>query len=68
MIERSASVQAYGVTKQMHAAVLHSLGETPRYERFPSPVAGEDDVVTVTASDETARKQAEGDRRMVFVP
>lgn len=35
----------------MHAAVLHGLGGTPRYESFPAPVAGEDEaIVTVTAA------------------
>ncbi|GLY74417.1 quinone oxidoreductase family protein [Actinoallomurus iriomotensis] len=35
----------------MHAAVLHGLGRTPRYETFPAPVAGADEeVVTVTAA------------------
>lgn len=37
--------------QQIHAAVLHGIGETPRYERFPAPVAGEGEaVVTVTAA------------------
>ena len=35
----------------MHAAVLHAAGETPRYEPFPAPVAGDGEtVVTVTAA------------------
>jgi len=35
----------------MQAAVLHGLGQTPRYESFPVPVAGPDEaVVTVTAA------------------
>lgn len=35
----------------IHAAVLHGLGQTPRYQRFPGPVASEDEVVvTVTAA------------------
>jgi NADPH:quinone reductase-like Zn-dependent oxidoreductase len=29
----------------MHAAVLHSLGEAPRYEEFPEPVAGDGEVI-----------------------
>jgi len=29
----------------MHAAVLHALGEAPRYEQFPEPVAGSDEVI-----------------------
>lgn len=29
----------------MHAAVLHSLGKAPRYEPFPEPVAGEQEVI-----------------------
>ena len=29
----------------MHAAVLHSLGKAPRYERFPEPVAGDGEVI-----------------------
>lgn len=36
---------------QMHAAVLHELGQAPRYERFPAPVATDAGVVvTVTAA------------------
>jgi NADPH:quinone reductase-like Zn-dependent oxidoreductase len=36
---------------QMHAAVLHGIGEVPRYEAFPVPVAGDGEaVVTVTAA------------------
>ena len=36
---------------QIQAAVLHGLGETPRYESFPAPVAGDGDaVVTVAAA------------------
>lgn len=38
-------------TDVMHAAFLYRLGEVPRYERFPLPVAGEDEVVvTVEAA------------------
>jgi hypothetical protein len=38
-------------TPQIHAAVLHGIGQTPRYEPFPAPVAGDDEaVVTVTAA------------------
>jgi NADPH:quinone reductase-like Zn-dependent oxidoreductase len=38
-------------TQQIHAAVLHGIGKTPRYELFPAPVAGDDEaVVTVTAA------------------
>jgi NADPH:quinone reductase-like Zn-dependent oxidoreductase len=38
-------------TQQIHAAVLHGIGETPRYELFPAPVAGDGEaVVTVTAA------------------
>ena len=29
----------------MHAAVLHSLGQAPRYEQFPEPVAGDGEVL-----------------------
>ena len=29
----------------MNAAVLHTLGEVPRYETFPEPVAGEGEVI-----------------------
>ena len=37
--------------QQMRAAVLHKVGETPRYEPFPVPVAGNGEaVVTVTAA------------------
>jgi hypothetical protein len=36
--------------QMMHAAVLRGLGETPRYESFPAPLAGDGEaVVTVTA-------------------
>lgn len=35
----------------MHAAVLHGLGQTPRYERFTTPVPSADEVVvTVSAA------------------
>jgi NADPH:quinone reductase-like Zn-dependent oxidoreductase len=35
----------------MHAAVLHGIGQTPRYELFTAPVAGEaESVVTVSAA------------------
>jgi hypothetical protein len=35
----------------IHAAVLHGIGRTPRYEPFPAPVAGDGEaVVTVTAA------------------
>jgi NADPH:quinone reductase-like Zn-dependent oxidoreductase len=38
-------------TQQIHAAVLHGIGQTPRYESFPAPVAGDGEaVVTVTAA------------------
>jgi NADPH2:quinone reductase len=38
-------------TQLIHAAVLHGIGQTPRYEAFPSPVAGdEEEVVSVTAA------------------
>jgi NADPH:quinone reductase-like Zn-dependent oxidoreductase len=37
--------------QQIHAAVLHGIGPSPRYELFPAPVAGDDEaVVTVTAA------------------
>lgn len=37
--------------RQINAAVLHGIGETPRYERFPAPVPGAgDEVVAVTAA------------------
>ncbi len=39
------------MSQQMHAAVLHGAGRPPRYEFFPSPVAGAGEaVVTVTAA------------------
>jgi NADPH:quinone reductase-like Zn-dependent oxidoreductase len=39
------------IAQQMHAAVLHGIGQTPRYETFPAPVAGEGEaVVTVAAA------------------
>jgi hypothetical protein len=50
------SVQVNGLeivmgTQQIHAAVLHGIGQTPRYEQFPAPAAGDDEaVVTVTAA------------------
>lgn len=35
----------------IHAAVLHGIGQAPRYERFPAPVPGEGQaVVSVTAA------------------
>jgi NADPH:quinone reductase-like Zn-dependent oxidoreductase len=37
--------------QQMYAAVLHGIGQTPRYELFPAPAAGEGEaVVTVAAA------------------
>jgi NADPH:quinone reductase-like Zn-dependent oxidoreductase len=37
--------------EDIHAAVLHGIGQTPRYETFPAPVAGDGEaVVTVTAA------------------
>jgi NADPH:quinone reductase-like Zn-dependent oxidoreductase len=37
--------------QQIRAAVLHGIGQTPRYERFPAPAAGDGEaVVTVTAA------------------
>jgi hypothetical protein len=39
------------VGHQMHAAVLHGIGHTPRYELFPAPAASDGDaVVSVTAA------------------
>jgi NADPH:quinone reductase-like Zn-dependent oxidoreductase len=39
------------VAQQMHAAVLHGIGQTPRYEPFPAPEAGSGQaVVTVAAA------------------
>ena len=29
-----------GTQQMIHAAVLHGIGQTPRYEPFPAPVAG----------------------------
>ena len=38
-------------TQPIHAAVLHEIGATPRYESFPAPEAGDEEaVVTVTAA------------------
>ncbi|HEY7488645.1 MAG TPA: zinc-binding alcohol dehydrogenase family protein [Streptosporangiaceae bacterium] len=38
-------------TQQIHAAVLHGIGQTPRYEAFPAPMSRDDEaVVTVTAA------------------
>jgi NADPH:quinone reductase-like Zn-dependent oxidoreductase len=41
-----------GRQQMIHAAVLHGIGQTPRYEPFPAPVAAGDGdaVVTVTAA------------------
>jgi len=40
-----------GTQQMIHAAVLHGIGETPRYEPFPAPVAGDGEaVLTVTAA------------------
>lgn len=37
--------------RQIQAAVLHEIGATPRYEPFPAPVAGDEEVVVaVTAA------------------
>jgi NADPH:quinone reductase-like Zn-dependent oxidoreductase len=36
--------------QQMHAAVLHGIGQTPRYEPFPAPVAGDGEVVVTVAA------------------
>jgi len=36
--------------QDMHAAVLHGIGETPRYEAFPAPVAGDGDVLVTVAA------------------
>jgi NADPH:quinone reductase-like Zn-dependent oxidoreductase len=36
--------------QDMHAAVLHGIGETPRYEAFPAPVAGDGEVVVTVAA------------------
>jgi hypothetical protein len=40
-----------GTQQMIHAAVLHGIGQTPRYEPFPAPVAADGEaVVTVTAA------------------
>ena len=40
-----------GTQETIHAAVLHGIGQTPRYEPFPALVAGDGEaVVTVTAA------------------
>jgi NADPH:quinone reductase-like Zn-dependent oxidoreductase len=40
-----------GTQRTIQAAVLHGIGQTPRYEPFPAPVAGDGEaVVTVTAA------------------
>jgi hypothetical protein len=56
--------------RQMHAAVLHGIGQTPRYEAFPAPVAGDGEaVVTVTAAAlKPSWGHASTDRRVVLVP
>jgi hypothetical protein len=37
--------------QMIHAAVLHGIGQTPRYEPFLAPVAGDGEaVVTVAAA------------------
>jgi len=38
------------VAAQMHAAVLHGIEQTPRYEQFPAPVAGDSEVVVTVAA------------------
>jgi D-arabinose 1-dehydrogenase-like Zn-dependent alcohol dehydrogenase len=40
-----------GTQETIHAAMLHGIGQTPRYEPFPAPVAKDGEaVVTVTAA------------------
>lgn len=40
-----------GAQQMIHAAVLHGIGQTTRYEPFPAPVAGDGEaVVTVTGA------------------
>ncbi|GAB3424162.1 hypothetical protein [Flindersiella endophytica] len=40
-----------GISTQINAAVLHGLGQVPRYESFPAPEAGDGEaVVTVSAA------------------
>jgi NADPH:quinone reductase-like Zn-dependent oxidoreductase len=40
-----------GAQQMIHAAVLHGIGQTPRYEPFPAPLAGDGEaIVTVTAA------------------
>jgi NADPH:quinone reductase-like Zn-dependent oxidoreductase len=44
-------LEAPGTQQMIHAAVLHGIGQTPRYEPFPAPVAKDGEaVVTVTAA------------------
>src|SRR5215218_9412986 len=48
----SGSSRAGGEMKSqqmMRAAVLHRLGETPRYEPFPAPLAADGEAVTAAA-------------------
>jgi hypothetical protein len=47
----------------MHAAVLHGIGQTPRYELFTAPVAGEADALADAgaAFDSLARQVAAGE-------
>jgi NADPH:quinone reductase-like Zn-dependent oxidoreductase len=37
-------------TQHIHAAVLHGIGQTPRYETFPAPAAGDGAVVITVAA------------------
>jgi hypothetical protein len=51
--------------------VLHGIGQLPRYEPFPAPVAGDvslDVDAVPLAKVEQAWPQAGSDRRAVFLP
>jgi NADPH:quinone reductase-like Zn-dependent oxidoreductase len=50
-VKESSSGVTMGTQQMIHAAVLHGIGQTPRYEPFPAPVAGDGEaVLTVTAA------------------
>lgn len=47
---RSDLIRAIMGKKHIHAAVLHGIGQAPRYELFPAPVAGDGEVVVTVAA------------------
>jgi hypothetical protein len=59
--------------QMMPDAVLHGVGETPRYEPFPAPLAGDGEISLDIDAEPLARVEqvwpkAGSDRRVVFVP